>query len=236
MSIFDLVLESFQNNCNDLIFQRVCFVHALIGISFVWMNFKPLVSSVMLLMVFSYYMAMLIQKRYVWLLTVFWLAILNMLKQSVWEERLSSMLTEKEVCDAMIALSWLLLRVTSFALDYCNDQLKCSEKHSDRVPNYFSSMHYLSYSFYLPVYLHGPPIIYERYAKMIPKNQLQRVEESMERLKELTISLVRVGCVYCLNEFCMHFIYANIVIYNPDVSMPSSKSLMVFPMFFKFDF
>lgn len=193
-------------------------MHAAIGISFVWMHFKPLVSGVMLLMIFSYYIAMQIQKRYVWILTVFWLAILNMLKQSVWEERLSPMLSEKEVCDAMIALSWLLLRVTSFALDYCNAKLNNFEKLTDQVSNYFSTLHYISYSFYLPVYLHGPPLIYERYAKMLPRNTLHRVEESMHRLQELAISLIRVGCVYLLNEFCMHFIYANVVIYNPDVS------------------
>lgn len=188
----------------------------MIGISFVCTTFKPLVAGAMFAMIVSYYLAMALQKRYVWMLTVIWLAILNMLKQSVWEERLSTMLTEKELCDAMIALSWLLLRVTSFAIDYCNAR---PTDDLELVRIKFSTLHYLSYSFYLPVYLHGPPLIYERYAKMIPQNRLHRVEESWYRLKELMISLFRIGCVYVLNEICMHFIYANVVIYNPDVSI-----------------
>lgn len=160
------------------------------------------------------------RKPYVWMLTVIWLAILNMLKQSVWEEKLSLELNEQEICEAMIALSWLLLRVTSFAIDYCNARDNCQPmRNSEQIrDDCFSTLHYLSYSFYLPVFLHGPPLIYERYARMFPKNQLLRIEESLCRLKELFLSLIRIGCIYLLNEFCMHFIYANVVIYNPDVS------------------
>lgn len=199
--------------------QRVCFVHATVGILFVFHSFKPIVANTMFLMVISYYLVMMMRKRYIWMLTVFWLGVLNMLKQSMLEEWLSSMLNEKEVCDAMIALSWLLLRVTSFALDYCNAQNKeLKELHSEcNGSDYFSTLNYLSYSFYMPVYLHGPPLIYERYGKMFAKNRLHRVEESLDRFRELILSLARIGCVYMLNEFCMHFIYANVVIYNPDV-------------------
>lgn len=198
--------------------QRVCFVHATVGILFVFHSFKPIVANTMILMVFSYYIVMMMRKRYIWMLTIVWLGVLNMLKQSVLEEWLSSMLNEKEVCDAMIALSWLLLRVTSFALDYCNAQNKESNQDSEcNASDYFSTLKYLAYSFYMPVYLHGPPLIYERYGKMYAKNRLHRVEESLERFVELIITLVRLGCVYILNEFCMHFIYANVIIYNPDV-------------------
>lgn len=180
-------------------------------------------------MVISYYLTMFMTKRYVWALTVVWLAILNMLKQSVWEEYLSTELSEKEICDAMIALSWLMLRVTSFAIDYCNFKRKCIEKAPNDEPKVFTTLQYLAYSFYFPVCLHGPPLIYERYAKMYAKNQLYRVEESLTRFKVLVISLVRVGCVYLLNELCMHLIYANVIIYNPDVSFfPSFLSIFDF--------
>lgn len=193
-------------------------MHATVGILFVFHSFKPIVANTMFLMVISYYLVMTMKKRYIWILTVFWLGILNMLKQSMLEEWLSSMLNEKEVCDAMIALSWLLLRVTSFALDYCNAQNKELKVHTEcSGTDYFSTLKYLSYSFYMPVYLHGPPLIYERYGKMFAKNRLQRVEESLDRFRELMITLARIGCVYMLNEFCMHFIYANVIIYHPDV-------------------
>lgn len=207
------------NNIFSPLLQRLYFVHATIGISFVCANFKPLVAASMFIMVFSYFVAMLLQKRYVWALTVIWLAVLNMLKQSMWEDWLSSVLNEKEVCDAMIALSWLLLRVTSFALDFCNARMNAIGKRPEQGSDYFSTLHYLSYSFYLPVYLHGPPLIYERYGKMFPKNQLHRLEEAWHRLKEFAITLLRIACIYCLNEFCMHFIYANVIIYNADVSV-----------------
>lgn len=198
-------------------------MHATVGILFVYTNFKPLVAASMFIMVFSYFVAMLLQKRYVWALTVIWLAILNMLKQSLWEEWQSSVQSahERELCDAMVALSWLLLRVTSFALDFCNARNISQEKRPEQGSDYFSTLHYLSYSFYLPVYLHGPPLNYERYGKMFPRNQLHRVEEAWHRVEELIISLFRIACVYCLNEFCMHFIYANVIAYNPDVSVLS---------------
>lgn len=154
---------------------------------------------------------MMMKKGHIWLLTIVWLGVLNMLKQSILEEWLSSMLSEKEVCDAMIALSWLMLRVTSFSLDYCNARNEPSKRY------HFSTLNYLSYSFYMPVYLHGPPLIYERYGKMFAKNRLHRVEESLDRFRELIVTLTRIGCVYILNEICMHFIYANVIIYNPDV-------------------
>lgn len=207
---------------NELIFmnllQRVCFVHATVGILFVFHSFKPIVANTMLLMVISYYLVMMMRKSHIWMLAIFWLGVLNMLKQSMLEEWLSSMLSEKEVCDAMIALSWLLLRVTSFALDYSNSQTKVLKEHTAcNGSDYFSTLKYLAYSFYMPVYLHGPPLIYERYGKMFAKNRLHRVEESLDRFKELIITLARIGCVYMLNELCMHFIYANVVIYNPDV-------------------
>lgn len=197
--------------------QRVCFVHATIGILFICTNFKPLVVCSIFAMVISYYIAMLLTKRCVWSLTVVWLAILNMLKQSVWEEYLSTELTEKEIYDAMICLSWLLLRVTSFAIDYCNFKAQNIEKTLKLEHEVYSTLNYLSYSFYLPVCLHGPPLIYERYAKMYARNQLYRVEESWNRFKTLVICLIRIGCIYLMNELCMHFIYANVIIYNPDV-------------------
>lgn len=192
-------------------------MQAAIGILFVWNNFNPIVAISMFLMIASYYVIMRMQKSYVWMLTVVWLAILNMLKQSVWEETLSSLLNEKEICDAMIALSWLLLRVTSFAIDYCNDRDKF-RKSGEYLQHRYSTAQYFSYSFYLPIYLHGPPIIYERYASMYAKNRLLDLDESFHRLKELLISMVHIGCIYLVNEFCMHFIYANVIIYNADVS------------------
>lgn len=194
-------------------------MHAIIGVLFVCISFKPLVVGSIFVMVISYYITMLGPKYGVWTLTVIWLGILNMLKQRTFDEWLSSMtLTDKEVCDAMIALSWLMLRVTSFALDYCNARKNWTEKQTEQEADYFSTLHYLSYSFYLPVFLHGPPLIYERYGKMYDKMQLYRVQESWDRIKELLVTLLRIIAVYFLNELCMHFIYANAIIHDPDVS------------------
>lgn len=137
------------------------------------------------------------------------------------------MLTDVEIYDAMIALSWLLLRLTSFSVDYCNakstiDTCTTDAKKSERIRQfnqYFSTINFLGYSFYLPVYLHGPPLIYERYASMFKRNELHRVEESFLRLKNLLIALIRIGLIYLVNEFLMHFIYVNVLIYNTDVSV-----------------
>lgn len=203
-----------------MFWQRINFAHFAVGFLFVCVNFNAVVASAMFVMIFSFYIIMFLRKRYVWMLTIVWLAILNMLKQKESEQWLASVLNETEIYDGMIALSWLLLRVTSFAIDYCNTKNRRIEKMPpDQMLDHFSTLHYLSYSFYLPIYLHGPPIIYERYAKMYANNRLYPIEESVDRFKELMISLIRICCVYVLNEICMHFIYANVIIQNSDVNI-----------------
>lgn len=173
---------------------------------------------------------MMMRKRYVWLVTIVWLFILNMLKRSIWEEWISTMLSNEEIYDAMIILSWLLLRLTSFSIEYCNEKVKSIER-AKKIRDNFSTIHLLAYSFYLPVFLHGPPLIYKRYETMFHvqtktnKNQQDQeeieVEESWQRIKQLLITLFRIGIIYLVNEFCMHYIYSNVVIYNPDVSRTS---------------
>ncbi|XP_031631448.1 protein-cysteine N-palmitoyltransferase Rasp-like [Contarinia nasturtii] len=162
----------------------------------------------MFLVVFSYYVTMLVGKRYVWMLTMIWLVILNNLKHGAWKEGLRLFLSEREIYNVDISIAWLVLRVTSFSIDYCNAP--------EQIHDSFSTINYLAYAFYLPMYVHGPPLIYERYAKMIPKNRFRPIKELMCRLSELFLSLLRIGFIYCLNEICMHYIYATVIIYNPD--------------------
>lgn len=167
-------------------------------------------------MVLSYYILMFTNKRFIWLLTVIWLVLVNMAKQSDWEAWLTKSISTADIFDAMITLSWLMLRLISFTVDFCNAKTKSADYD---VKDRFTAVKFLAFSFYLPVFLHGPPLIYDRYATMFDRNRIQPVEESFSRLKELIKTLIRILAVYCLNEICMHLVYANIVIYNPDASL-----------------
>lgn len=203
-------------NSLSIRFQKVCLAHATIGLLFVLFNFKPFVSGAIFTMVFSYYILMFTDKRFIWFLTVIWLTVVNMLKQGDWETWLTKSISTAECFDAMIALSWLMLRLLSFTVDYCNSNTESTEYD---VKERYALAKFLAFSFYLPVFLHGPPLIYDRYATMFDRNRIQPVEESFSRFKELIITFVRILAVYFLNEICMHMVYANIVIYNPDVSL-----------------
>lgn len=121
------------------------------------------------------------------------------------------------IFEALVTWSWLLLRTTSFALEYNKakeDSLKKSEMN-----DIFSVWKYLGYAFYLPVYQHGPPLIYQRYATMFTQTQRARKTESVERLKQLILALLWIAGIYLLIEFFSHFIYVNVISYNPHVSL-----------------
>lgn len=141
-----------------------------------------------------------------------------MAKQHTWENWLLKKFTSIEIEDTRITMSWLMLRLISFSVNYCNAKKNVDMTFIKQINERFAPIKFVAYSFYLPVFLHGPPLIYDRYASMFEKNQIQPVEESLQRLKELVIMLIRLGIVYLLNEFAMHLIYSNVVIYEPDVS------------------
>lgn len=159
---------------------------------------------------------MLFGKRYIWLVTVAWLAFINVVKQFIWSDFLLERFSTHAIYEALVIWSWLLLRTTSFALEY--NKAKEESWKKSAINDTFSIWKYLGYAFYLPVYQHGPPLIYQRYATMFTQTQRARKDESIERFKHLILALLWIGGIYLLIEFFSHFIYVNVISYNPHVS------------------
>lgn len=167
-------------------------------------------------MIVSYFFIRYTRPRNIWLLTIFWLLIMNMLKQSSVQEMFLKDLDDLKMYEVIVYFCWMVLRLVSFTLDYRTEY----DQHSpsdNRI--YYSIVNYLGYSFYIPTMLHGPPMTYARYIHMMPLNKYQRVEDFLVRLSELLKTLTRLAFWSFVYELSMHYIYANNVVYNSQVKL-----------------
>lgn len=166
-------------------------------------------------MLISYYLIRFTRPRYIWLLTICWLLVMNMLKQSTVQEIFLPDLHDLELYEVIVYFCWMVLRLVSFTLDFRNEN-----QHPLASENriHYSFVNYLGYVFYVPTMLHGPPMTFGRYIHMLPLNRYQRVEDFLARLSRLLKTLVRLAFWTFVYEFSMHYIYANNVVYNLQVS------------------
>lgn len=142
---------------------------------------------------------------------------MNMLKQSSVQEVLLPDLHDLELYEAIVYFCWMVLRLVSFTLDF-QDEFDQSAPSEHGAGAHYSIVNYLGYVFYVPTMLHGPPMTYVRYIHMLPLNKYQLVEDFLARLNVLLKTLVRLACWSFLYELAMHYIYANKVVYNSQVS------------------
>lgn len=169
-------------------------------------------------MVVSFYFVRHTRRRYIWLLTIMWLLIMNALKQTTVQTLLLADLHDLQLYEIIVYFCWMVLRLVSFTLDFRIDSTQTSASPSTTT-NAYSFVNYLGYVFYVPTMLHGPPMIYQRYIHMLPLNKYQRVEDFLARLWGLLTTLVRLVVWYFAYELAMHYIYANNVVYNSQVSV-----------------
>lgn len=163
----------------------------------------------------SYSLIRYTRRGYIWLLTIFWLLVMNMLKQPSVQEIFLFDLHDLELYEVIVYFCWMVLRLVSFTLDF-------RDEHERRSPSdnriHYSNVNYLGYVFYVPTMLHGPPMTYARYIHMLPLNKYQRVEDFLARLSELLKTLVRLAFWSFIYELSMHYIYANNVVYHSQVN------------------
>lgn len=166
-------------------------------------------------MLVSYCFVRYTRPRCIWLLTIFWLLVMNMLKQSTVQEMFLSDLHDLELYEVIVYFCWMVLRLVSFTLDFRHEHDRRAAS-TDRI--HYSNVNYLGYVFYVPTMLHGPPMTYARYIHMLPLNKYQRVEDFLVRLSEMLKTLVRLAFWSFVYELSMHYIYANNVVYNSQVN------------------
>lgn len=165
-------------------------------------------------MISSYYLIRYKRRRYIWLLTIFWLLTMNVLKRPGVQEEFLADLQDMRLYEVIVYFCWMILRLVSFTLDFRN----AIDQHEASVHRqYYSWVNYLGFVFYVPTMLHGPPMTYLRYIHMLPLNRFQRVEDSLARFGVLLKTLVRLAFWSFVYELLMHYIYANNAVYNSKV-------------------
>lgn len=133
--------------------------------------------------------------------------------------------------DFLFLYTWLIVRVTSYSLDY-NRAMRKSYAQQD-MPKVYSFSNYLGYVFYMPVMIHGPPLIYKRYAKMLTQ---KKYDDFSRRSVDMICMLMRLTCSAVFLELARHFIYAEYICENPHVRHATSERADTFKSFkFKFN-
>lgn len=190
--------------------------HAIVGIAYILSRLNVLLVPGIVAINLMHYFCMGFGKRCIWLITIEWLLLINIIRQYAYSDLLMEYLTTDEIFEVLMVWSWLLLRTTSFAMEYNTAKTKLWNQLD--LNEAFSPWKYLGYAFYLPVLQHGPPLIYQRYATMFRIEPKDRLADSLTRFKNLLVAFAWIGCISLIVGLMSHFIYLNVISFNPDVS------------------
>lgn len=172
----------------------------------------------MVAMNITYYDSVVCGKLGVWCTTASWRIIFSVIVHGTWADWLIVELSSTRLYSGLIVLAGLLLRTKSFALDYCEAQQQ--KRNQREMTDNFSIWRYLGYTFYLPVFRHGPPLVYCRYVTMWEKvHTPSRFTECAERLKRLIVALIWLGGIHQITVLFAHYIHAHVIVYSPFVSI-----------------
>lgn len=161
--------------------------------------------------VIIFYMVMRTRRCYIWILTIICLSC----RQTV---RFFSAFFElfddyTSMTDFLFLYTWLIIRISSYSLDYNKALRNCYTTYQD-ISKVYSFTNYLGYVFYVPVMIHGPPLIYERYTNLLMP---QKYDDFVKRSVDMICLLIRIACSGLLLELGRYFIYAQYVCENPYV-------------------
>lgn len=159
------------------------------------------------------------QKRFVWLTLFSWLCFAGLVKADVRIRKLIPKdVTHLEVYSGITIVAWQILRLTSYALDYCDALTKLMKK--ENFCRKFSTLNLIGFCFYLPVLRQGPSISYSSYVNMIEENVTKSSQNSdfLKRAKNLVKELIGAASTCFIAVLMMHFLYADAFIYAPNVS------------------
>lgn len=198
-------------------------MHAIFGITSMCLNASAIVIALIVVSTLSFYLVMRMGKKsFVWYVLIVWLSLSGIPKANT---SLSSLFG----CDlfqfyhGFTMFSCQLLRLTSFALDYCETHAKSNEnanendakKISHEISQRFSLDKFLGYAFYSPVFVAGPPFNYSHYADA----EIIKFKPFMVRMQQLIFGIFRLSSIYLVNELMLHHFYAGAVIADHAVSI-----------------
>lgn len=194
------------------------YVHAVIGIAFIYRQFHSIILAFFVLKIFTFYVGTKLGKPAIWTIAIAWVLAMNYLKGEHVQDYINYYfdISESKYYEIVIISAWNILKLLSFTLDCVQQRAHINVKVRE---NPFNVVNMLAYVFYFPNMLVGPIIIYKRYLSIIAKNQgFHPDEDSLRRCKALVLNLLRIGLWMAFNDFALHFIYVNNIMYNPQVS------------------
>lgn len=139
-----------------------------------------------------------------WVKAFLWIAMINSVKILFFYDQLNVLLDidNDKLLEFSIIISWNVIKCTCFCLDRVN-----AGKDEQR----YKFLDLLGYSFYFPLLLFGPVIIYDRF------KECQRVRwpmESLNTMERLTKLLMRLAICFfwaLVMEAGQHFFYINVI-------------------------
>lgn len=160
--------------------------------------------------------AKMYNKYCVWILGLFWIFVINLMKQESNSELATVLfnINISKINQLVIIMAWIMLRGISFGLENF-DYVKLNFRDSTK----FSFVCFLGYAMYFPTLAFGPNIIYSRYLKML-STSCDGHEDTIQRLVKLLINIVRYSFWFLFTNFCLHFFYIHSIQYNAEVSFP----------------
>lgn len=183
--------------------------HAAVGALFLLYTFNIFVLKIMLIVG----MGMMIiansgRKLYVWIYAFVWLVFINIFRGDFAYILCPYLYIDPRTTpELIIIMSWNLLRLLSFSLDYAGSV----------DDNRFGLAYMLGYIWYFPNMYFGPFMLYRRYEWAIRKNG-RCDSDFRQRLKAVLVAGIRITFWYLFVEFSLHYVYVNFIQQNFVVS------------------
>lgn len=192
-------------------------MHAILGILSMCSNASANVIALIIVSTLSFHFVMRMGKKsFVWYNLIVWLSLSGILKTNT---SLSLLFRHDlfQFYHGLTMFSCQLLRLTSFALDYCEAHANTNEnaneidanKISHEISQRFSLEKFLGYAFYMPVFVEGPPFNYSHYADA----------ETIKLKPSMIFEMFRLFAIYLVNELMLHYFYGGVVMADHSVSI-----------------
>ncbi|XP_055638565.1 protein-cysteine N-palmitoyltransferase Rasp [Toxorhynchites rutilus septentrionalis] len=139
-----------------------------------------------------------------WVKAFLWIALINSIKILFFYDKLNVLLDidNDKLLEFSIIISWNVIKCTCFCLERSNTKANTKD---------FRLIDMLGYSFYFPLLLYGPVIIYDRFKECHKISGPFENTNRICRLKKLVIRLLICYFWALVMEAGQHFFYINII-------------------------
>ncbi|XP_055611307.1 protein-cysteine N-palmitoyltransferase Rasp [Uranotaenia lowii] len=180
-------------------------IMALLGCASIYFIYNSKLLAILFLQNVSFFGITFLFPRasILWVKAFLWIGLINSVKLLYFYDQLNVLLDieNDQLFEFSIIISWNVIKCTCFCLDRCKDKTRESQ---------YRFVDLISYSFYFPLLLYGPVIIYDRFKECLKPRPFGSVK-TLERLKQLIWRLFLCLIWSIVMEIGQHFFYINII-------------------------